>query len=270
MTTPFTYAFGYSWWVVWGHLIPIVLFGGAALVAMRLRWRRWLVASFSLLALWGLAGLFITHFVFRLGFPMTLPTGQFLPHGGGRVVDIGAGSGRAAIGLLLARPGTTVTGVDIYEGFYGIEDNTPERFMLNARIAAVEHRAEAIVGDARKLPLSTGSFDAAISLAAIDHLRRADIPVALAEAARVLKPGGAFLLMVVNADAWARFASPHAVGHHPRADPNRWRAMLERAGFEILEQGTEPAVLFFLARRSTDNGSRTATPPQDPSSRSSF
>ena len=249
MTTPFTYAFGYSWWIVWGHLVPIALCGAIALLGIRLRWRRWLVAAAILMALWGVAGLLITHFVFRIGFPMELPTQQFLTSGDGRVVDIGAGSGRAAVGLLLARPRTRVTGVDIYRGFYGIDDNTPQRFMRNAHIAGVDSRAEAIIGDARDLPLATGTYDGAISLAAIDHIRRADIPQALSEAARVLKPGGEFLLMIVNVDAWARLASPHALGHHPRADANRWRAMLTTAGFDIVEQGTQPAVLYFLARK---------------------
>jgi SAM-dependent methyltransferase len=249
MTTPFTYDFGYSWPITWGHLVPILLFGGLAALGWWLRWRRWLLIASSLLAVWGVAGLLITHFVFRLGFPLVLPTEQFLSSGTGRVVDIGAGSGRAAIGLLLAKPRVTVTAVDIYRGYYGIDDNTPERFMLNARIAGVADRAEAIVGDARELPLATGTYDGVISLAAIDHVPRAGIPKALAEAARVLKPGGEFLLMIVNVDGWARFASPHAIGHHPRADPNRWRAMLAAAGFEIVEQGTQPAVLYFLSRK---------------------
>ena len=60
------------------------------------------------------------------------------------------------MGLLLARPRVTVTAVDIYKGFYGIEDNTPERLMRNARIAGVADRAEAKVGDARDLPLAHG------------------------------------------------------------------------------------------------------------------
>lgn len=249
MTTPFTYAFGYNWWIVWGHLIPIVLFGILALVGTRLGWRRWLVGALGLVAMWGVAALLLTHFLFRLALPMQLPTERFLASGAGRVVDIGAGSGRAAIGLLLARPRLTVTGVDIYRGFYGIDDNTPQRFMLNARIARAADRAEAIVGDARALPLATAAYNGAISLAALDHIRRSDIPKALAEAARVLKPGGEFLLMVVNVDTWAWFASPHALGHHPKADPDRWRAMLETAGFDIVEQGTRPAVLYFVARK---------------------
>ena len=257
MTTPFTYEFGYSWPITWGLLVPLVVFGGLAVVGLRLKWRRWLVIGSSVVALWAIAGLLITHFLFRLSLPLELPTQQFLSSGTGRVVDIGAGSGRAAIGVLLARPRVTVTAVDIYRGYYGIDDNTPERFMRNARIAGVADRAEAKVGDARELPLESGAYDAAISLAAIDHIRRAEIPKALGEAARVLKPRGEFLLMVVNVDHWAMVASPHAIGHHPRADASRWRTMIDSAGFDIVEEGTQPAVLYFLTRK------------RDPSSRSS-
>src|SRR5688572_2663941 len=257
MTTPFTYDFGYSWPITWGLLVPLALFGGLATVGIWLKWRRWLTMASGMIAVWAIGGLLMTHFVLGLSFPQKLPTQQFLSSGTGRVLDIGAGSGRAGIGLLLERPRVTVTAVDIYKGYYGIDDNTPERFMLNARIAGVAHRAEAIVGDARELPLQTGTYDGAISLAAIDHIPRAGIPKALAEVARILKPRGEFLLMIVNVDGWAMFASPHAIGHHPRADANRWRALLASAGFDIVEEGTRPAVLYFLTRK------------RDPSSRSS-
>jgi SAM-dependent methyltransferase len=250
MTTPFTYDFGYSWSIAWGHLVPIALFGGLAVAGLWLRWRRWLVIASSALAVWGLAGLLITQFLFRINLPQPLPTEHFLASGSGRVVDVGAGSGRASVGLLLARPRVTVTAVDIYSGYFGIEDNTPERLLRNARIAGVADRAEAKVGDARELPLASGAYDGVISVAAIDHLPRAGIPKALAEAARVLKPQGEFLLMIVNVDTWAWLASPHAMAHHRAADPDRWRALLEASGFDIVEQGTQPAALYFLGRKS--------------------
>jgi methylase of polypeptide subunit release factors len=44
---------------------------------------------------------------------MRLPTERFLTSGSGQVLDVGAGSGRAAIGVLLARPQPNVIGVDI-------------------------------------------------------------------------------------------------------------------------------------------------------------
>jgi SAM-dependent methyltransferase len=249
MTTPFTYDFGYSWPIGWGHLVPLALFGGLAVAGVWLKWRRWIMGGAALIAAWSVAGLLITHALFRINLPVPPETDRFLTSGSGRVVDIGAGSGRATIGLLLAKPRVTVTAIDIYTGYFGIDGNTPERLMVNARIAGVADRVEAKIGDARELPIETGTYDGAISVAAIDHIPRADIPRALGEVARVLKGGGEFLLTIVNVDAWARFASPHALGHHPRADANRWRAMLASAGFEIVEQGTQPGALYFLARK---------------------
>lgn len=249
MTTPFTYEFGYSWLVVWGHLLPIALFGALTALAAWRGWPRWLAIASGMLTAWAVAGLLITHFVFHINMPQPLPTEQFLASGSGRVVDVGAGSGRATVGLLLARPRVTVTAVDIYDGYFGIDDNTPARLLRNAALAGATGRAEARVGDARKLPLDSGAYDGVISVAAIDHLPRAGVPAALGEAARVLKPGGEFLLTIVNADAVAWFASPHAMAHHGRVDANRWRAMLRAAGFDVVEQGTQPGALYFLARK---------------------
>jgi len=45
----------------------------------------------------------------------------------------------------------------------------------------------------RKLPLEAAPFDAIVNLYAIDHLNCAGVEQSLAEAARVLRPGGEFL-----------------------------------------------------------------------------
>ena len=246
--TPFTYDFGYSWWIRWGQLVPIVLFGTLAGVAIWRTWPRWVVVVCGAVVLWGGAALIVIHAVFRLNLPVPPATDRFLAGGDGHVLDIGAGSGRAAIGLLLAKPRIRVTAIDIYDGYFGIEGNTPERLMNNARVAGVADRASAKIGDARQLPFADGEFDGAISVAAIDHVPRRDIPKALAEAARVIKPGGEFLLTIVNVDPWVWFASP-PLAHHPRPMPERWRAMLSAAGFDILEHGTQPGGLYFLARK---------------------
>ena len=143
----------------------------------------------------------------------------------------------------------TVTAVDIYKGYYGIDENTPERLMVNARIAGVAERAEAKIGDARELPLASGAYDGVISLAAIDHIPRAGIPKAVSEVARILKPGGEFLLTIVDVDGWIWFASP-ALAHHRPADASRWRTLLESSGFDVVEQGKQPGALYFLGRKA--------------------
>jgi SAM-dependent methyltransferase len=243
------YDFGYSWFVGYGLVIPLALAGALGALAVWRKWSRWIAILSGLVAVWAAAGVFLVNVVFGINKPMDLPTPRFLSSGPGRVLDAGAGSGRAAVGVLLARPQATVVGLDIYQGYWGIDDNTPERFMRNARIAGVADRAEARTGDMRDMPFHDAEFDAVVSSYAIDHLRQDGIVKAVAEVARVLKPRGEFLLLVVNADLATWLTSPHALAHHPRPDPAVWQARLEEGGFAVEETGTRPATLYFLARK---------------------
>jgi SAM-dependent methyltransferase len=156
--------------------------------------------------------------------------------------------------VLLARPQTTAMGVDIYSGYWGIDENTPERFMRNARIAGVAERAAARVGDMRELPFGNEEFDAVVSSYAIDHLRRDERPKAIAEVARVLKPNGEFLLMIIQVD-WKTWLVSPLLAHHPSQNPEPWRVLLKEQGFTLQEEGTAFTTLYFLAKkqdRATD------------------
>ena len=214
----------------------------AAALGCRLGWRRWVVGLSGVIGVWGIVGLILTHTMMGgLNAPQRLPSDQFMASGRGRVLDVGAGSGRALIGLLLARPQATGTALDIYTGFFGITDNTPERMMRNARIAGVADRADTVTADATRMPLPDASYDAAISSYAIDHMGREGTPKAIQEVARVLKPNGEFLLEIVNPDIWVKVMMPiphFGLNAHFKPDPARWRAMLKAAGFEVMEEGT--------------------------------
>ena len=67
MTTPFTYQFGYSWPIAWGHLVPLFLSCVLVATGLRLGWRRWLVWAFVLLGLWAVAGLVIAAVAVKEG-----------------------------------------------------------------------------------------------------------------------------------------------------------------------------------------------------------
>jgi SAM-dependent methyltransferase len=239
------YEFGYSWYITYGHLVPLGLAAGLGVLTTWRGWPRPVMVLASVIAVWSVAGL-----VFSTGLntPMPLPTDRFLGSGSGRVLDVGAGSGRAAIGLLLARPRATAVGLDIYSGYFGIDDNTPDRFMANARIAGVADRADTRTGDMRALPFSDREFDAVVSAYAIDHLPQRDIGKALSEVARVVKAQGEFLLSIVNPDLATFILSP-PIAHHRRPDPAWWRGQLDTAGFALEEEGTRIATLYFLARK---------------------
>src|SRR5262245_43495725 len=143
-----TYDFGYSWSVRHAMVVPLLLAVGVGAIAVWRRWPRWTVAAMAIAALWCAVAVVVLDAM--LNAPMTLPTERFLTSGTGRVLDVGAGSGRAAIGVLLARPQATAVGADIYSGYWGIDENTPERFMKNARIAGGEGRDNTRVCDMRR------------------------------------------------------------------------------------------------------------------------
>ncbi len=259
----FEYDFGYSWPIAFGFAIPLVI--GSALVGLAIwrRWRPWVTVLAGIVIVWSAASLLVTNVTWGLNRPMELPATRFLESGSGRVLDVGAGSGRASVGVLLARPQATVTALDIYDGYYGIDDNTPARFMKNAAIAGAASRASAVTGDVRDMPFANGTFDAVVSSYMIDHLRRADRPKALQEVARVLKAHGEFLLLIVNTDWWTFLVSP-PMAHHFRPDPARWRADLHQAGFTVQEEGRQPVTLYWLATKRELPTTNTQLPIQQP------
>ncbi|HEY6617328.1 MAG TPA: hypothetical protein VIZ32_22530, partial [Vicinamibacterales bacterium] len=100
-----------------------------------------------------------------------------------------------------------------------------------------------------------------------DHLNRDGVERTLAEVTRVLRPEGQFLLMVVNPDIWTRIAMPFLHGHGyfgGPAHPERWRSQLSAAGLEVVEEGTQPASLYFLTQKASQSrygSAKTYTAP---------
>jgi ubiquinone/menaquinone biosynthesis C-methylase UbiE len=70
--------------------------------------------------------------------------------------------------------------------------------MVDAARAALGDRAEYAVADVQELPFPDASFDAAIANHMLFHVE--DRPRALAELARVLRPGGAFRATTIGLD----------------------------------------------------------------------
>ena len=154
--------------------------------------------------------------------------------------------------VLQARPAARVTAVDIYRGT-SASTTTRRRGQGQRRVAGVDGRLDVKTADIRALPFADSSYDAAVSAFVIDHLNREGVTKSLEEVSRVLRPGGEFLLLVLNVDWWVKVAYPlpHGHGyfsHSPAA--NRWTSALEGAGFQVVEQGARPAILY-LGRRPT-------------------
>ena len=104
-------------------------------------------------------------------------------HPGERVLDLGCGTGNAA--LLAARAGAAVIGIDPASRLLEI---------ARERLADDGLDGSFVVGDAQALPFRDGEFDAVLSVFGV--IFAADAERALSEAIRVLKPEGRMLLSV--------------------------------------------------------------------------
>ena len=249
-----SFDFGYPWWLSYGHVVVLIPAALLLAFAFARKWSRWLVVVLCTLVLWSGTALAVTRFMFNAGGLPALPTENFLRSGHARVLDIGAGTGRSAIMVLQQRPAVTLVALDLFgdsfEHHFGRNQSPQERLLVNLRAAGVDQRATISTADMRQIPFQSAEFDGIVSAYAIDHLNRDGIPRALTEAARVVKPGGEFLLMLIANDRWAKFAFGPMLSHGGTRGADWWAARLREARFEVVEQGTRPFTLYFLARRS--------------------
>ena len=147
---------------------------------------------------------------------------------GGAALELGPG--RRGTGLLLA---TRVFGAATA---HGVELHTASVGACRARVG---DRATVEQGDATRSAAADGSYDAVFCYHLLHHAD--DWRAAVAEAARVLRPGGRLYV----AEMTARFvdsAALRAVAHHPRdgdrPTPDGIAAACTAHGLEVLGQDT--------------------------------
>lgn len=116
-----------------------------------------------------------------------------------RVLDAGCGSGYGT--ELLAATARAVIAVDV----------APEALELTRERTAALPNVEVRQGSATELPLEAGTVDLVVAFEVIEHLE--NWPALIAEAKRVLAPGGQFIVSTPNADYYG--AQRGASGPNP-------------------------------------------------------
>jgi arsenite methyltransferase len=121
-----------------------------------------------------------------------------------RVLDVGCGRGLMLVGAALRLTTGRAIGIDIWSAA-DQSANGPDGALGNARIAGVVDRIEVLTADMLTLPFADRSFDIVLSHWAVHNLKdQAARDTALAEMARVLRPGGAVILCdIAHRDAYA-------------------------------------------------------------------
>lgn len=146
-----------------------------------------------------------------------------------RYLDVGTG------------PGTLVRIIGPAVGYAVGTDLTPE---MLGRFDPGDSRAAAVRADALRLPFAAGAFTVATCGSVFHHLEEPEH--AATEVTRVLAPGGRFLLidMAGPEEAVPRAArdeveSVRDPSHVAILQPSRARALLEAAGFDLVEETTQ-------------------------------
>ena len=247
--SPTSIDFGYPWWLNYGHFALFGVLLAAVFVARAAGASRWVSILLVALSVWAGSLALLVHF-FGINRVPPLPTQAFLSSGTGRVLDLGAGTGRSSIMVLQERPHATLVASDLFgESFtqhFGSSEPPRDRLLANLKLAGVDSRATIATADMLKLPFADRDFDALVSAYAMDHLGRSGARTALAEAHRVLKPGGDFLLILVANDGWAKLAFGPMLSHGGTFGADWWRDAAMKAGFEVREEGTRPVTTYFL------------------------
>ncbi|MEO8077004.1 MAG: class I SAM-dependent methyltransferase [Acidobacteriota bacterium] len=241
--------FGYPWWLSYGHLALFGVLLAAVLAARAAGASRSVMILLGVLSLWAGSVALLVH-LFGINHVPPLPTPAFLRPGTGRVLDLGAGTGRSSIMVLTERPQATLVASDLFgtsfTQHFGPAERPQDRLLANLRAAGVDGRATIETADMLKLPFTDRTFDAVVSAYAMDHLGRNGARTALAEAHRVLKPGGDFLLILVANDGWAKLAFGPLLSHGGTYGTDWWRDAAAKAGFDVREQGARPVTTYFL------------------------
>jgi ubiquinone/menaquinone biosynthesis C-methylase UbiE len=109
----------------------------------------------------------------------------------GDAADLGCGPGHLVIQLATMAPGLHVTGVDLSDEMLTEAESLGRQSGLYGRTSFRK-------GDAAQIPFPDGSLDLVVSTLSLHHW--SDPIAALDETARVLRPGGAFLIFDLRRD----------------------------------------------------------------------
>jgi SAM-dependent methyltransferase len=142
---------------------------------------------------------------------------------GREVLEIGVGAGTDFVRF--ARAGASATGVDLTERAVAL---------VRQRLALEGLSAELRTADAEALPFADASFDVVYSWGVLHHTPNP--PRAIAEAIRVLRPGGRLCVMLYARHSWVSYGF---WVRHALLAGRPWRSLSEVLARHMESEGTK-------------------------------
>ena len=106
--------------------------------------------------------------------------GDLVPLAGQRIIELGCGNARLARSLVLRHAGSQVVGLEV------------DAVQHTKNVSSPQERLLFVAGSAEAVPFPDAGFDGAMMLKSLHHVPLDGMDAALAEVARVVKPGGWF------------------------------------------------------------------------------
>jgi SAM-dependent methyltransferase len=106
--------------------------------------------------------------------------GDLVPLAGQRIIELGCGNARLARSLVLRHAGSQVVGLEV------------DAVQHTKNVSSPQERLLFVAGSAEAVPFPDAVFDGAMMLKSLHHVPLDGMDAALAEVARVVKPGGWF------------------------------------------------------------------------------
>lgn len=208
--------------------IPVAVIVGIGII-IGLFWLRWLGVAI---------GCFGIYLILSYGISLNVLNRRKAPDlqimlklkGNEKALDVGCGLGRMAIGVAKLLTTGKVIGIDIWDKMELIS-NCPERAYENAEVEGVRDKVEFKTGNILSIPFPDSSFDVVTCSSVVNSLHtEAGKLSALKEIFRVLKPGGAFLLME-PIKSWVTFFLFTPLAFWVLSSKDFWSELLNRAKF---------------------------------------
>ena len=121
----------------------------------------------------------------------------------GEAADLGCGPGQLVIKLARRAPGLHVAGIDLSDEMIARGQDNARRAGVADWVSFRRGDAASLTGDAQQIPFPDASLDLVVSTLSLHHW--IDPVAVLDEIARVLRPGGSFLIFDLRRDMAAPF-----------------------------------------------------------------